>query len=169
MWRESGLAGLGEEPSVSSPGQIGKGLSLGVRVERFQSLVKRPGQLTPYSIDNNGLLLVGSGEIFSATSNGTAITASGSTSLIAAPSAGLLYLIRYLQAINNGGATVTVSWHTGKDARRRYRRVLANGGEFFRDYGSSFWAIADSDLNIHLSGGSSVEWHVDYQLVSINQ
>lgn len=141
----------------------------GIRTERPGNLAKGPGQGAPLTLDPQGFARFTSGEVTSITSNGTAITAAGSTSVLGTPPAGSIYLIRYLQADNTGGDACIVSWHTTKDARKRYRTSLGIGQTWYRDFMTGFWLIIDSDLNINLSAISNIEWHVDYQIVSLNQ
>ena|ERR1051326_581541 len=99
-------------------------------------------------------------------SNGTPVAASGNTTVVAAPGAGLHLEVRYIAASTTDNTSVVVSWREGAAGNKNYpMRMNANTTYFERDI-LPIWKLASNTalvLNCDVLG--SVNWAVDYEIV----
>lgn len=89
-------------------------------------------------------------------------TASGNTTVIAAPGASLSLYIKKASVHNADSSTVTVKLQDGAGGTTRWQALLAaDGGGSIIDFGSRGWKLtANTLLNVNLSGAGNVDVNI---------
>lgn len=96
------------------------------------------------------------------------VTASGETSVIAAPGAGLCIRVKLLMANNADTDAVTVSFREGTSGSDKFKNLLPpSGGVWNFNLIGAYWILKpNTALLANLSGTSDVNIQVGYDLVT---
>lgn len=99
-----------------------------------------------------------------ASSDGTAITTTTNTLLVAAPDAGYHLRVTHLYATNTSATPVIVSWRDGVAGPLRYSTPLAQNGVANIDVS---WNLTTATaLYLNTTANANVLWDVSYSIVA---
>lgn len=101
-----------------------------------------------------------------ASSNGTPITGSATTSVVTAQGATLQIRVRRLWASNSSATPVPIAWREDTGGTKRYPTTLPQYGVISLRLESGAWDLAlNKPLCLFTGASGSVEWGVDYDVV----
>lgn len=101
-----------------------------------------------------------------ASSNGTPITTATNTTAVSAPSAGNHIRVWRLHATNAGSTATYVYWRSSTTGTLRYPAYLPQGGIMSIPIDGQWDLTTAEALVINTTATGSVEWHVDYEVVT---
>lgn len=101
-----------------------------------------------------------------ASSSGTAITAFGYTTAVAAPGAGFHVRVYYIAASNSASTATTIGWVEGVAGATRYEVYMVQGSAFAHNL-NGYWDLASATaLSIRSSAAGNVLWTVEYEVLA---